>query len=136
MIELFDRLLSIHPKAERRTMFGCPTGFANGNLFLGLHEDRFFIRLADDERAAFIEQFGATFFAPIPGRKSRQTLVVPARVAAQPALLRHWCEKAVAYALSLPPKKPKKPKKPGPAARKKQAGAKLGAKRARRGSRA
>jgi len=133
MIELFDRLLSIHPKAERRTMFGCPTGFANGNLFLGLHEDRFFIRLSEDDRAAFVEQFGATFFAPIPGRKSRQTLVVPERVAAQPPLLRQWSEKAFAYALSLPVKRAKK-RRTG--ARKKQAGSKLGAKRTRRGSRA
>jgi hypothetical protein len=37
MIELFERMLPVDRRVERRTMFGCPTGFADGNLFLGLH---------------------------------------------------------------------------------------------------
>lgn len=110
MIDLFDRLLPVHPRVERRMMFGCPMGFANGNLFLGLHEDRFIIRLGDDDRAAFIQEFKATVFEPMPGRKSRATLVVPERIAVEPATLRSWFERALAYALSLPPKKAKKKK--------------------------
>ena len=132
MIELFDHLLSAHPDVERRTMFGCPTGFANGNLFLGLHEDRFFIRLSDSDSAVLIKESGAAPFEPIPGRKSRATLIVPARIAAQPALFRHWCDKALAHALSLPPKKAKKATKAKAAAKPKRAKARTHVKTPRR----
>jgi len=98
-IALFERLLGEHPKIERRTMFGFPMGLANGNHFMGLHEDRILLRLAPGDHAAFIKEFDAKFFEPFPGRKSRQTLVVPARVAADPALLRQWFAKALAHAL-------------------------------------
>jgi TfoX/Sxy family transcriptional regulator of competence genes len=110
MIARFDRLLPVDPRVERRTMFGCPMGYANGNVFLGLHEDRFIIRLGEDDRAAFIKEFKAKAFEPMPGRKSSATLVVPERIAAKPAALRSWCGKALAHALSLPPKKAKKAK--------------------------
>ena len=108
MIERFDRLLPVDPRVERRTMFGCPMAVANGNLFLGLHEDRFLIRLGEEDREVLIKEFKATAFEPMPGRKSSATLVVPERIAAQPAALRSWCEKAFAHALSLPPKVKKK----------------------------
>lgn len=110
-VALFERLLGEHPKVERRTMFGFPMGLANGNHFVGLHEDRLLLRLAPSDHAAFVKEFDATFFEPFPGRKSRQTLVVPDRVAADPALLRRWYEKALAHALSLPAKKAKVVKK-------------------------
>jgi len=100
-IALFERLLGAHPKIERRTMFGFPMGLANGNHFVGLHEDRILLRLAPSDLAAFIQEFDAKFFEPFPGRTSRQTLVVPDRVAADPALLRQWFAKALAHALSL-----------------------------------
>jgi TfoX/Sxy family transcriptional regulator of competence genes len=108
MIARFDRLLPTDPRVERRTMFGCPMGYCNGNLFLGLHENRFLIRLGDDDRAALIKQFKAKPFEPMPGRKSSATLVVPDRITADPAALRSWFDKALSYVLSLPPKKPKK----------------------------
>jgi TfoX/Sxy family transcriptional regulator of competence genes len=108
MIARFDRLLPADPRVERRTMFGCPMGFANGNLFLGLHENRFIIRLGDDDRAAFIKEFKAKAFEPMPGRKSGATLVVPEGVAAESATLRSWRDKALSHALSLPRKEKKK----------------------------
>ena len=110
-VALFERLLGEHPKVERRTMFGFPMALANGNHFVGLHEDRFLLRLAPGDHAAFIKEFDARFFEPFPGRKSRQTLVVPDRVAADPALLRQWYEKALKHALSLPAKNGKAVKK-------------------------
>jgi TfoX/Sxy family transcriptional regulator of competence genes len=108
MIERFGRLLPADPRVERRTMFGCPMAVANGNLFLGLHENRFLIRLGDDDRAVLIKEYKAKAFEPMPGRKSGATLVLPDRIAADPAALRSWCDKALSHALSLPPKKAKK----------------------------
>jgi TfoX/Sxy family transcriptional regulator of competence genes len=108
MIALFDRLLPTDPRVERKTMFGCPMGYANGNIFLGLHEDRFILRVGDDDRAVLIKEFKAKPFEPTPGRKSSQTLVLPEPIAGDPKALRSWCGKALAHALSLPPKKAKK----------------------------
>jgi TfoX/Sxy family transcriptional regulator of competence genes len=110
-IALFERLLGDNPKVERRKMFGFPMGLANGNHFVGLHQDRILLRLAPSDEAVFMQAFDAQFFEPFPGRKSRQTLVVPDRVAADPVLLRQWFEKALAYASSLPAKKAKPVKK-------------------------
>ena len=104
MIELFERMVPVDRRVERRTMFGGRTGFANGNLFLGLHENRLFIRLSEDDRAVLIKEFKAKAFEPMPARKSRETLVVPDRITADPATLRSWCEKALSHALSLPRK--------------------------------
>jgi TfoX/Sxy family transcriptional regulator of competence genes len=103
-IELFERMVPVDRRVERRTMFGGQTGFANGNLFLGLHENRLFIRLSEDDRAVLIKEFKAKAFEPMPARKSRDTLVVPDRIAADPARLRSWCERALSHALSLPRK--------------------------------
>ena len=108
MIALFDRLLPKDPRVERKTMFGCPMGYANGNIFLGLHEDRFILRVGDADRAVLIKEFKAKPFEPMPGRKSSQTLVLPERIAAEPKALRSWCDKALAHALSLPAKAKKK----------------------------
>jgi len=111
MIERYQSLVPDDPRVERRTMFGMPVASANGNLFLGLHENRITIRLDENDSALFVKEFKAKQFEPMPGRKSSKTLVVPDRVAADPALLRHWCDKAYAYAVSLPPKKPGAKKK-------------------------
>jgi hypothetical protein len=51
-----------------------------------------------------IKEFKAKAFEPMPARKSRETLVVPDRITADPATLRSWCEKALSHALSLPRK--------------------------------
>ena len=107
MIALFDRLLPRDPRVERKTMFGCPMGYANGNIFLGLHEDRFILRVGDDDRAVLIKEFKAKPFEPMPGRKSSQTLVLPEPIAGDPKALHSWCDKAFDYAVSLPPKKAK-----------------------------
>lgn len=110
-LALFESLLADHPKVEQRKMFGMPMGFANGNIFFGLFEDRFLLRLSASDHQAFVEAFAARFFEPMPGRRSRHTLVVPDRVAADPALLQQWYEKALGHALSLPAKKAKARKK-------------------------
>jgi TfoX/Sxy family transcriptional regulator of competence genes len=130
MVALFEWLLPDDPRVERRIMFGCPMGFANGNLFLGLHEDRLLIRLADDDHEVLVKEHKAKAFEPMPGRKSGKTLVVPEPIAGEPKALRAWFEKALAHALSLPPKRAKKK-----AAAKATAGRKLAKRQAKPGRR-
>ena len=106
-IKLFEEVLPRHPAIERRQMFGFPTVVANGNLFLGLHENRFLLRLSDEDRATLVRDFAAKVFEPMPGRASRHTLIVPEAIARDPERLRDWCDRALRHALTLPPKKAK-----------------------------
>jgi hypothetical protein len=97
--------------AEKRTMFGFPCWFVNGNMFSGLFEDSVFVRLSpaqtDKARAA-----GRPFppFAPMPGRPMKDYSVIPKDVHTAASRFRALLEEAVVHAASLPPKKaPKRP---------------------------
>lgn len=119
-IAVFDSMVPKHPKVERRKMFGFPVAFANGNMFIGLHEDRMILRLGEKERERFIAGFGARIFEPMAGRPMREYAVVPEQLLGDPAGLQAWCDRALDYALSLPPQVAKK----GGAGKKKAAKAK------------
>ena len=107
-IAIFDSMMPKHPMVERRKMFGCPVAFANGNMFLGLHENRMILRLGEKERERFIASFDASIFEPMAGRPMREYVVVPEQLLGDPAGLQSWCDRALDYALSLPPKAAKK----------------------------
>ena len=104
-VRLFARLMLTLPEAQMRQMFGCPAAFANGNLFVCLHQDNIVLRLPDDERAAFMALPGAHAFEPMPGRQMREYVCAPPQLIAAPAELGAWLEKAYAYAGNLAPKK-------------------------------
>ena len=115
MVALFDSVVPAHPAVARRKMFGYPAGFANGHLFMGLFEDRLFLRLGEPERETFRGTFAATLFEPMPGRAMRDYVVAPRQVLEKPDVLRRWCGRALDHALSLPPKPAKRtpaPRKP------------------------
>ncbi len=48
LVELFDKSVLSGDSISRRKMFGYPAAFANGNLFAGLHQNDFIIRLSGD----------------------------------------------------------------------------------------
>jgi hypothetical protein len=91
--------------AEKRTMFGFPCWFVNGNMFSGLFEDSVFVRLspaqAEEARAA-----GRPFppFAPMPGRPMKAYSVIPKDVHTSSSRFRALLEEAARHAASLPPK--------------------------------
>jgi TfoX/Sxy family transcriptional regulator of competence genes len=107
-IAVFDSMVPKHPKVERRKMFGFPVAFANGNMFLGLHENRMILRLGERERERFIAGFNARVFEPMAGRPMREYVVVPEPLLGDTAGLQAWCDRALDYALSLPSKAAKK----------------------------
>ncbi len=108
--ELVDRFeegtawLLAEPGVERRKMFGYPACFGNGYMFTGLHQDRWVIRLADDDRAE-LAAAGGTQFEPMPGRSMGGFLVLPEPLASDPVAIRPWLERALANVRALPPKK-------------------------------
>lgn len=102
LIACFDAALPRDEQVVRRTMFGYPCAFANGNMFGGLHKDRLFVRLPEAERRALLGEPGARPFEPMPGRPMAEYVVVP-RPMSNPGLSR-WLDTALRYAAGLPPK--------------------------------
>jgi len=98
--------LLTEPGVERRQMFGYPACFVGGNMFTSLHEDRWVVRLGDDDRARLAE-LGGTRFEVMPGREMKGYLVLPAELS-QPETARPWVERALAFGRSLPAKKKKR----------------------------
>jgi TfoX/Sxy family transcriptional regulator of competence genes len=103
LIARFAAALPDDPACERRTMFGYPAAFVNGNMFTSLHQERMIVRLDADDRAA-LQRAGGQPFAPTPGRVMREYLALPDQVLADARRLRRWVGKAFAFAGSLPPK--------------------------------
>lgn len=102
LIQLFDRVLPGPPEAARRTMFGYPRAFVNGNMFAGLHQERFFLRFDEQRRNRLIERERAAIFEPMSGRPMREYVVVPAHVLSNTRRLRQWVRWALDYARALP----------------------------------
>ena len=112
LVATFDRLVP-SSGVERRQMFGYPAAFVAGNMFAGLHEDRFVLRL-DEAGCAEAKRLGATDFEPMPGRAMKGWVVLPSRLLGDDAQASQWIERAHRHVATMPAKKKKAPK---PAAR-------------------
>jgi hypothetical protein len=94
-----------YPDLEQRTMFGYPAAFLAGNMTTCLHEERWIVRLPEEERAELLALPGAAPFEPMPGRPMREYVVLPHGVVADLGATAGWVERAIAYARTLPPKR-------------------------------
>ncbi|MBE3064938.1 MAG: TfoX/Sxy family protein [Spirochaetes bacterium] len=101
--------------AEKRLMFGFPAYFINANMFIGLFEDKLFIRLSDELREATERRMGALkHLEPMPGRPMKDYLVLPQSFYSKQKELEALIAAAAVHARSLPAKVKKAgPKKPG-----------------------
>jgi TfoX/Sxy family transcriptional regulator of competence genes len=106
LIRIFERAIMSAPEAQVRKTFGYPSATVNGNMFTGLHQDRFILRLSPEDRAA-LELRGAKTFEPMPGRPMREYVVVPESILKSDDQLNAWLQKALEYCKSLPPKSAK-----------------------------
>jgi TfoX/Sxy family transcriptional regulator of competence genes len=104
LVELFNQVLPGDLQVERRQMFGYPSAFVNGNMFAGLHQDNFILRLAEKDRATMQEQEGAEQFMPMPGRIMREYVALPGHILADVSVTKRWLKRSLAYAATLPPK--------------------------------
>jgi TfoX/Sxy family transcriptional regulator of competence genes len=100
LVAQFGSAIEGLPDVERRTMFGYPAAFVNGNMFSCLFQSRMMLRLSEDDR----RESGAKPFEPMPGRPMREYVTVPDEVLRSPKLLDAWLRKSHAYASSLPRK--------------------------------
>lgn len=104
LVERFDDLIPQTPQAERRQMFGYPSAFVGGNMFMGLFEDRMFLRLPPADRAKLIDKMGAEPFEPTPGRRMKEYVVLPREIVADDSVITIWVQRALAYSRTLPPR--------------------------------
>jgi hypothetical protein len=102
--EAFAAALDRFPEAERRKMFGYPAAFAHGNMWTGLHQFNWVVRLPEEARTELFEIEGAGPFEPMPGRPMTGFAVLPGSVLADEEALHHWLAVAFAHALAMPPK--------------------------------
>ncbi len=108
LIDRFERIVPLDPDIARRKMFGYPSAFTRGHLFVGLHQEDIVFRLGEKDRAALLKKPGARVFEPMPGRPMRDFVAVSPGAEFKDADLSFWAEKARAYAESLPAKAPRK----------------------------
>ena len=102
----FERAFPTDARAERRKMFGYPSGFINGNHFGGLFGDDVCLRLSEADRKALAEQGGQQLMMPT-GRPMTGYMLAPRAIVDNPEQLRAWLERALEHAASLPAKQAK-----------------------------
>lgn len=108
LAQRFQELVPDDPRVERRKMFGYPCCFANGNMFIGLHQESMLLRLPEKQRRDFLEQYATELFSPFPGRVMKEYAVVPAGLIEKPKELRRWIMVSLRYASELPAKASKR----------------------------
>jgi TfoX/Sxy family transcriptional regulator of competence genes len=105
----FHEVVPDHPAVRIRPMFGNLAAFVNGNMFTGLFGTDVFVRLGEEDRAELLEAGGGPF-EPMAGRPMREYVTLPAEWRQEPARVREWVARSLAWAEELPPKAPKERK--------------------------
>lgn len=105
----FDAALPDDPRVERRSMFGCPCAFANGNMFAGTHQENILVRLGPAKLAEVLAVPGASIFEAMPGRVMKEYASLPESIIAQPRQLAKWIKAGFDHASTLTAKVKKKP---------------------------
>ena len=107
LVERFTAALPADPQVVRKSMFGYPAAFVNGNMVCGLFEDSVVVRLGKDGASVATVAGHARQFAPMPGRAMTGYVLVPASDVQSPNALAAWLQRALDYTLTLPKKAPK-----------------------------
>jgi TfoX/Sxy family transcriptional regulator of competence genes len=116
LIETFNAVMP-GPPARTRKMFGYPSGFVNGNMFIGLFGEQMFLRLPSESREQ-LKRTGGKSFEPMPGRPMRDYVVLPPSLISDRDQLTKLIAESFKYSASLPAKtKPAKKRTPGSAGR-------------------
>ena len=94
---------------DYKKMFGYPAFFSNGNMFVGVHGDKLFLRLSEADTAKIKKDYSSvTAFEPIPGRAMKGYVVLPKSIYSDNKAFTEWLDKSMKCAGELPPKKSKK----------------------------
>src|SRR5262245_30359136 len=103
---LFHAALPKDPRVSTMKMFGGVAAMTNGYMFAGLFARSFLVRLSEADQQEALGLDGAEPFDPMGnGRVMKDTIFMPETLMDEPAEMREWLSRALAYTLSLPPKK-------------------------------
>ena len=103
------------PRIRLINMFGATAALVNGNIFGGTFARSAIVRLDGDEFKEALALDGAEPFDPMGNKRvMNNTVLLPETVMDEPAELKRWLALALAYTLTLPPKKKGAKKKPAP----------------------
>lgn len=112
LIALLDELLAGYP-VVRRTMFGCPVYFCNGNMMIGVYEDSIFVRLSAADRDSIRTTWDeAAAFSPGGKLTMKEYVTLPDALVSQSIELQRWIDTSLTFMQSLPAKQPKVRKSP------------------------
>jgi hypothetical protein len=101
--DAFRAVVPDDARVNVRPIFGSIAAFANDQMFMCLFADELYFRLGEDDRAD-LKAAGGLALEPMPGRPMREYVgLTEWRSRTVPA--RDWAERALAYAISLGPKK-------------------------------
>ena len=113
---LFLAALPTDKRVTTLKMFGATAAKVNGQLFGGLFGRGMMVKVspADQKRALALD--GAEPFDPMgKGRPMGDSVLLPESILDEPAAMKAWLARALAYTLTLPPKPAKKPTPRSPA---------------------
>ena len=108
LIDLFDESVPSSVTVSRRKMFGYPAAFANGNLFIGLHQNDFIMRLSEEDRTRFSAKYGERIFEPMKGRRMREYVRLPEELLTDARKRAPWIKRSLEYAEGIKPKAQRK----------------------------
>ena len=111
LVEFFHSIEPHGPGIVQSSMFGYPCDFLNGNMFLGVYQDKIVLRLSEKDRKTFLELRNASVFEPLPGRIMKEYVVIPSDMLKRTATLKTWISKSIDYVSTLPIKTKNKKKK-------------------------
>ncbi len=104
LIDLFDESVPSSVTVSRRKMFGYPAAFANSNLFIGLHQNDFIMRLSEEDRSRSSAKYGERIFEPMKGRPMREYVRLPEELLTDARKRAPWIKRSLEYAEGIKPK--------------------------------
>jgi TfoX/Sxy family transcriptional regulator of competence genes len=107
IVRLFTGLIPDDPAVQRRSMFGMPCAFVNGQMFLGTFEDSLVLRVGPTRAAALHGEAGLAVFSPPRGGAWKDYLQVSPALLGDDTRLPGLVAEALTFTAAAPPKKKK-----------------------------
>lgn len=109
LIQKFQTFMENFENIENKKMFGYPCCFLNGNMFTGLHEENWIIRLSEPDREEMTKKYNTSLFEPMPGRVMKEYVILPSLILSDFKIFHEWIDRSITFVSFLPLKEIKRP---------------------------
>lgn len=108
LLRTVKKLIIDFEGVSERSMFGCITFFANGNIFVLIDpsDERLYVKITDEKENAKLSKLGGEAFMP-GGDAMHNWLSLPESLLRQESKVERYLQLAYGYAAALPRKIPK-----------------------------